>query len=99
MRSACPPLMYGCKYLNFSRATSDMELITRSTIMELEGEEGMKHIDEYSDASTERGRAMRSAICEKLHMASLEFQSVEGVVEAIGLDRCKLCTYCWTGEE
>jgi len=99
MRSACPPLMYGCKYLNFSRATSDMELITRSTIMELEGEEGMKHIDEYSDASTERGRAMRSAICEKLHMASLEFQSVEGVVEAIGLDRCKLCTYCWTGKE
>lgn len=99
MRSACPPLMYGCKFLNFSRATSDMELITRSTIMELEGEEGLNHIEEYSDASTERGRAMRQAICEKLHMASLEFQSVEGVVEAIGLEKCKLCTYCWTGEE
>ncbi|MBQ9029977.1 MAG: amidophosphoribosyltransferase [Parasporobacterium sp.] len=99
MRSACPPLMYGCKYLNFSRATSDMELITRSTIMELEGEEGLQHIEEYSDSSTERGRNMRQAICEKLHMASLEFQSVEGLVEAIGLDRCKLCTYCWTGEE
>jgi len=99
MRSACPPLMYGCKFLNFSRATSDMELITRSTIMELEGEEGMQHIPEYSDASTERGKALRRAICEKLHMASLEFQSVEGVIEAIGLDRCKLCTYCWTGEE
>ena len=99
MRSACPPLMYGCKFLNFSRATSDMELITRSTIMELEGEEGMQHIAEYSDASTERGKTMRRAICEKLHMASLEYQSVEGVIEAIGLDRCKLCTYCWTGEE
>ena len=99
MRSACPPLMYGCKYLNFSRATSDMELITRSTIMELEGEEGLKHVDEYSDSTTERGKNMRKAICEKLHMASLEFQSVEGLVEAIGLDRCKLCTYCWTGEE
>ena len=99
MRSACPPLMYGCKYLNFSRATSDMELITRSTIMELEGEEGLKHVDEYSDSSTERGKNMRRAICEKLYMASLEFQSVEGLVEAIGLDRCKLCTYCWTGEE
>ena len=99
MRSACPPLMYGCKYLNFSRATSDMELITRSTIMELEGEEGLKHVEEYSDSSTERGKNMRRAICEKLHMASLEFQSVEGLVEAIGLDRCKLCTYCWTGEE
>ena len=99
MRSACPPLMYGCKFLNFSRATSDMELITRSTIMELEGEEGFQHVEEYSDAATERGRNMRKAICEKLHMASLEFQSVDGVVEAIGLPRCKLCTYCWTGEE
>ena len=99
MRSACPPLMYGCKFLNFSRATSDMELITRSTIMELEGEEGFLHIEEYSDASSERGKKMRRAICEKLHMASLEFQSIEGLVEAIGLDRCKLCTYCWTGEE
>ena len=99
MRSACPPLMYGCKYLNFSRATSDMELITRSTIMELEGEEGFEHIEEYSDASTQRGQAMRQAICEKLHMASLEFQSVDGLAEAIGLDRCKLCTYCWNGRE
>ena len=99
MRSACPPLMYGCKFLCFSRSTSDMELITRATIQELEGDEGMNHIKEYSDASTERGQRMRKAICEKLHMASLEFQSVEGLAEAIGLDRCKLCTYCWTGEE
>ena len=99
MRSACPPIMYGCKYLNFSRSTSDRELITRATILELEGEEGMNHIEEYSDASTERGRNMRQASCDKLHMASLEFQSIEGLAEAIGLDRCKLCTYCWTGEE
>ena len=99
MRSACPPIMYGCKYLNFSRATNDMELITRSTIVELEGEEGLKHIDEYSDSSTERGKAMRDAICKKLHFASLEFQTLEGLSKAIGIEACKLCTYCWNGKE
>lgn len=99
MRSACPPIMYGCKYLNFSRSTSDMELITRSTIAELEGEEGLKHLDEYSDPQSERGKAMRKAICEKLHFASLEFQTIEGLCQAIGIEPCKLCTYCWTGKE
>jgi amidophosphoribosyltransferase len=99
MRSACPPIMYGCKYLNFSRATSDMELIARRTIMELEGEEGFNHIEEYSDSATERGKALRKAICEKLHFASLDFQSIEGIIKAIGLPRCKLCTYCWNGKE
>ena len=99
MRSACPPIMYGCKYLNFSRATSEMELITRSTIMELEGEEGMNHLEEYSDSSTERGKAMRKAICDKFHFASLEFQSLKGLQEAIGIAPCKLCTYCWNGKE
>lgn len=99
MRSACPPIMFGCKYLNFSRATSDMELIARKTIMELEGEEGFNYIEEYSDGKTERGKNMRRAICEKLHLASLEFQSLDGVVRAIGLEPCKLCTYCWNGKE
>ena len=99
MRSACPPIMYGCKYLNFSRATSDMELIARRTIMELEGEEGFQHIEEYSDGNTERGKKMRRAICEKLHLASLDFQSLEGVVRSIGIEPCKLCTYCWNGKE
>ena len=99
MRSACPPIMYGCKFLNFSRATSDMELIARQVIVELEGEEGLKFIDEYSDASTERGKALRKSICDKFHFASLEFQSLEGVIKAIGLEPCKLCTYCWNGKE
>ena len=99
IRSACPPIMYGCKYLNFSRATSDMELIARSTIVELEGEEGFKYIDEYIDASTERGKKLRSAICEKLHFTSLEFQSIDGIIKAIGLPADKVCTYCWTGKE
>jgi amidophosphoribosyltransferase len=98
MRSACPPILYGCKYLNFSRNTSDMDLIARRIIMELEGEEGMKHADEYSDGTTERGKKLRAAICEKLNFDSLEFQSLDGIIKAIGLDKCKLCTYCWDGK-
>ena len=99
MRSACPPIMYSCKYLNFSRSTSEMDLISRRVIMELEGEEGFNHIDEYADGNTERGKAMRKAICEKFKFASLGFQTLEGVVNAIGLEPCKLCTYCWNGKE
>ena len=99
MRSACPPIMFGCKYLNFSRATGDMELIARRKIAELEGDAGFEHIDEYSDFRTERGQKLRDAICGELHLASLEFQSIDGVTEAIGLEPCKLCTYCWTGKE
>lgn len=99
MRSACPPIMYSCKYLNFSRATDQMELIARQIIMQLEGEEGFKYLEEYSDPFTERGKNLRTAICEKLNFASLEFQSLEGIIEAIGLEPCKLCTYCWNGKE
>lgn len=99
MRSACPPIMYGCKYLNFSRATSDMELISRQTIMELEGEEGFKHLQEYADGNTDRGKNMRRSICEKFKFDSLGFQTIEGVIKAIGIEPCKLCTYCWNGKE
>lgn len=99
MRSACPPIMYGCKYLNFSRSTSDMELIARRVIMELEGEEGFNYIEEYSDSNTERGKKLRESICKKFNFASLEFQSLEGIIKAIGIDECDLCTYCWNGKE
>jgi len=99
MRSACPPIMYSCKYLNFSRSTSNMELIARRVIMELEGEEGFNHLEEYCDGNTERGKKMRTAIGEKLGLTSLDFQSLEGVIKAIGLEPCKLCTYCWNGKE
>jgi len=98
IRSACPPILYSCKYLNFSRSTSPMDLLARATIMELEGEEGMNHLDEYCDGESERGRKMRDAICKKLHFASLEYQSLEGIYEAIGLEPCKVCTYCWNGK-
>ena len=99
MRSACPPIMYGCKYLNFSSSESEMELISRRVILELEGEEGLNHISEYSDSKTERGQKLRKTICEMYGFESLEFQSLEGVVEAIGLPKCRLCTYCWDGKE
>lgn len=99
MRSACPPVMFTCKYLNFSRPTADSDLITRTTIRELEGEEGLNYIEEYMDATTERGKKMRQAICDKFHFSSLEYQSLEGLVEAIGLPECDLCTYCWSGKE
>lgn len=99
MRSGCPPIMYNCKYLNFSRAKNDMELITRQVILELEGEKGFQYLDEYSDGESERGRALRQAMCEKFGFKSLEFQTLEGVIKAIGLDPCKLCTYCWNGKE
>lgn len=99
MRSACPPIMYRCKYLNFSRATDEMELIARRVIMELEGEEGFNHIEEYSDSKTERGQKLRKTISEKFNFASLEFQSLDGIIKAIGLPECKLCTYCWNGKE
>ena len=99
MRSACPPIMYSCKYLNFSSSNSEMELITRRIIMELEGEEGFNYIKEYSSSKTERGKKLRAAICEKLGFKSLEFQSLDGIVEAIGLKKSELCTYCWDGEE
>ena len=99
MRSACPPIMYGCKYLNFSSSKSEMDLLSRRIIMELEGEEGFEHMDEYADSTTERGRKMRQSICDKLGFKSLEFQSLEGMIEAIGLPADCVCTYCWNGKE
>ncbi len=99
MRSACPPIMYGCKYLSFSRSNSDYELIARRKVRELEGDEGERHLDEYADSRTERGRCMLRAICEEMGFASLGYQSLDGMLEAIGIDRDRVCTYCWNGRE
>ena len=98
MRSACPPIMYGCKFLNFTRSNSEMELLARKTIQKLEGDEGQEHLDEYSDGSTERGKCMLKAICEEMGFHSLGYQSLDGILESIGLDRDKVCTYCWNGK-
>ena len=99
MRSACPPIMHVCKYLNFSRGNSEQELLTRRTIRRLEGEAGDTHVKEYADASTERGQCLLHAICKEMGFQSLGYQTLDGLLEAIGLDKDKVCTYCWTGEE
>lgn len=98
MRSACPPIMYSCKYLNFSSNGSDMDLLARRVVQELEGDEGQKHLEEYADATTERGQCLLKSICEKFGFDSLGYQSLEGLLESIGLDRSKVCTYCWNGK-
>ena len=99
IRSACPPIMYGCKYLNFSRSNSDMELLARRTVQELEGDEGQKHLEEYADVSTRRGKCLLQSICDNLRFSSLGYQSLDGLLESIGIPRDKVCTYCWTGRE
>lgn len=99
MRSACPPIMFGCKYHTFSRNGSELDLIARKIIFEFEGEKGAEFIDEYSDTKTQRGKKLRAELCKRLRLTSLEYQSLEGTVRAIGLDSCKLCTYCWNGKE
>ena len=99
IRSACPPLLYGCKYLNFSTSRSEMELLARQVIMELEGEEGFNHLEEYADGKSERGIKLRETIAEDMHFTTLDYQSLDGLLEAIGLPECKVCTYCWNGKE
>ena len=99
LRSACPPLMYNCKFINFSRGNSELDLLARRIVQELEGDEGHKHLAEYANRNTARGKCMLKTICEKLGFSSLEYQSLDGMLEAIGLDKDKVCTYCWTGKE
>ncbi len=103
VRSACPPIMYGCKFLNFSRSVSDLELITRRVIRDLEGIEAdeisSELLAEYADGSTDKHKAMVDEIRKRLKFDSLRFQDLEDTIEAIGVDKCKLCTYCWDGRE
>ncbi|MGN0136687.1 amidophosphoribosyltransferase [Anaerotignum sp.] len=99
MRSACPPIMYGCKFLNFTSKGSEDDLLARRIIHELEGIAGDAHLEEYTDASTERGKCLLKSICEKFGFSSLGYQSLDGLLEAIGLPREKVCTYCWNGKE
>lgn len=101
IRSACPPVMYGCKYLNFSRSTSEMDLITRRVIAELEGTTELSDqlIAEYADCKTEKHKKMVERICQQLKFDSLGYQSLEGILESIGIDKEDVCTYCWSGRE
>ncbi|MBQ9106241.1 MAG: amidophosphoribosyltransferase, partial [Mailhella sp.] len=99
MRSASPPIMHNCKFLNFSRSNNALDLLARRHIQQLEGDEGHLHLDEYANSSTARGQALLDSICRRLGFASLGYQSIEGLMEAIGLPENKVCTYCWTGRE
>ncbi len=100
IRTGCPPVMFGCKYLNFSRSTSDMELITRRTIVEIEGCEPSREIlDEYADPNTERYAKMVEEIRKKLNFTSLEYLRLDDMLDSVGIDKDKLCTYCWDGKE
>lgn len=100
VRPACPPLFFGCKYLNFSRSTSEMELITRRVICELEGDNVSEEtVKEYTDPDSEKYQKMLDKICEKLHFTSLRYHRLDDMIESVGIDPSKLCTYCWNGEE
>ncbi len=100
IRPACPPLIFGCKYLNFSRTNSEMELITRTVIAELEGGEVSDEVlKEYADPNSEKYEKMVEKICKKLNFTSLRFHRLDDMIESVGIDPCKLCTYCWSGKE
>ncbi len=100
IRPACPPLLYGCKYLNFSRSTSEMDLITRRVIERLEhGNVTDEVLKEYADPDSPKYEKMVDEICKELHFTSLRFNRLDDMLDAVGIDHCKLCTYCWNGEE
>ncbi|HBN85556.1 MAG TPA: amidophosphoribosyltransferase [Clostridiales bacterium] len=98
MRSACPPLLFGCKYLNFSRAKSEMDLIARRMINELEDGKPVD-IHEYADNKSKKHCQMINKICKKMNFTTLKYQTIEGMVDAIGLPPENVCTYCWDGKE
>ena len=100
IRPACPPLMFGCKFVNFSRSNSDMELITRRVIVKIEGENpSLEVLKEYADPDSARYQKMVEMIGKELHFTTLRYNRLDDMVKATGLPREKLCTYCWNGEE
>ena len=100
IRPACPPIMFGCKYLNFSRSSSEMDLITRRVIERLEGGSVSREVlEEYANPETERYAAMVEEIRKDLNFTSLQYCRLDDMLEATGLEKCKLCTYCWDGKE
>ncbi len=99
-RPACPPIMFGCKYISFSRSTSDMELIARRIISREEGEDVSREIiDEYADPDSDRYKNMVAGICKQMNFTTLNYNRLDDMLDSIGIDRDKLCTYCWNGKE
>lgn len=99
VRPACPPLLYGCKYLNFSRSTSVMDLITRRVIKEMTGSEAPADLAKYADPESGEYNAMIEYIGQKLNFTSLRYHRLDDMIQSVGIDKCKLCTYCWDGQE
>lgn len=100
IRPACPPLLFGCKYLNFSRTSSEMELITRRVIKELEGRDPDDDtLREYADPDSEKYKKMVDEICRQLHFTTLRYNRLDDLIDAVGIGEEKLCTYCWSGKE
>ena len=101
IRPACPPLIYGCKYLNFSRSTSDMDLITRTVISRLEGMDNVPEevLQEYADPNSKKYEIMVEEIRKELNFTSLKYNRLDDLLDSVGIEPCKLCTYCWNGKE
>ena len=100
IRTACPPIMFGCKYLNFSRSKSEMDLITRRVIDQLEnGNVTQEILEKYSNPDSPEYKKMQDEICKQLHFTSLRFLRLDDMLNSTGLEQCKLCTYCWNGKE
>lgn len=100
IRPACPPLLFGCKYLNFSRSTSNMDLITRRIIQKREGDKVSDQVlSEYADPTTQRYQDMNEDIRKELNFTTLRYHRLDDMIQAVGIDPCKLCTYCWNGKE
>lgn len=99
VRPACPPVLYGCKYLNFSRSSSEMDLITRRVIKEITRDYKHVHLELFSDPDTPEYQAMIDEICKQLNFTSLRYHRLDDMIESVGLDRSRLCTYCWDGKE
>ena len=100
IRPSCPPLLYSCKYLNFSRSSSEMDLITRRVIARLEkGEVTDEALKKYADPETEEYERMVEEIRKELNFTSLRFNRLDDMMDAVGIEKCRLCTYCWNGKE
>lgn len=99
IRPACPPLVFGCKFINFSRSSSEMDLITRRVIKKLEGDNEENVLNEYTDPESDRYNKMIEEIRKQLNFTSLRYHRLDDMIESVGIDKSKLCTYCWSGKE
>lgn len=99
IRPACPPIMFGCKYLNFSRSTSEMDLITRRVLKEIEQEGKEINLMDYVNPETPEYQDMVDRICKKLNFTTLRYHRLDDMIDSVGIERSKLCTYCWDGKE